>query len=144
MLGDSSGRQDDIITDLEKKEGDDGGRAGGNSLGEIERTKQRWRVQKCREQCKNREDVALRNDEHLGRVEVVPVTKFMGYYPLDETSGATRKPKKRTKDCFDFFRLALLDEGIEDDDMFALGKDVFSDAGQNMVTSLHTQGKPKK
>ena len=44
----------------------------------------------------------LRNQEKFCRVEVVPVAQFMG------------------EDSFDFIGLRLLDQGVKDDNVFAL------------------------
>ena len=46
----------------------------------------------------------LRNEEQLCRVVVVPVAKLMG------------------ENGFDFIGLGLLDQGVEDDNVFALPK----------------------
>jgi len=48
--------------------------------------------------------VKLRNKEKFCRVEVVPVTQFMG------------------EDSFDFLGLRLFDQGVKDDNVFALPK----------------------
>jgi len=48
--------------------------------------------------------VELRSEEKFCRVEVVPVTQFMG------------------EDSFDFLGLKLLDQGVKDDDVLALPK----------------------
>ena len=71
-------------------------------LGEVEGAQNWRRVHEGREQCENGEEVELGNKQELGRVHVVPVTKLV------------------CQDSFDFFRLALLDERVKDDDMFGL------------------------
>lgn len=59
-------------------------------------------MQKGGEEGEDGEDVELGNGHHLGGVHVVPVTELV------------------CEDGFDFFGLALLDEGVEDDDVFGL------------------------
>jgi hypothetical protein len=60
-------------------------------------------VQEGGEERKDGEDVDLRDGEHFGRVQVIPVPKLVG------------------EDGFDLIGLTLLDERIEDDDVLALG-----------------------
>jgi len=72
-----------------------------NFFREVKCSEEPWGVNEGREESEDREDVDLRNDEELCWVHVVPVAKFM------------------SKDGFYFLSLALLDQGIEDDDMFA-------------------------
>ena len=59
-------------------------------------------MQKRRKEREDGEHVHLGDAEQLGRVHVIPVTEFV------------------REDGFDFVGLALLDEGIKDDDVFAL------------------------
>ena len=55
------------------------------------------------EKNKDREDMNLGDEEEFGWVVVVPVAELVG------------------KDGFDFGRRGLIDEGIKDDDVLALG-----------------------
>jgi hypothetical protein len=59
-------------------------------------------VQEGGEEREDGEDVELGDGHHLGGVHVVPV------------------PELVREDGFDFFGFALLDEGVEDDDVFGL------------------------
>lgn len=68
----------------------------------------------------------LGDGHHLGRVEVVPVAEFVrqhGFY---------------------FFRLALLDEGIENDDVLGLVIGMSTSAIPNIYNKKRTHGRPKK
>lgn len=59
-------------------------------------------MQEGREEREDGEHVELRHGEHLGGVEVVPVAQLV------------------RKDGLDLVGLALLDQRVEDDDVFAL------------------------
>jgi hypothetical protein len=50
---------------------------GGNALGEVERAKEGWGMQECREKSEDGEDMKLGYAEELRRVEVVPVPELM-------------------------------------------------------------------
>jgi hypothetical protein len=89
---------------LVKKECDDRWWPRRNGLWEAKGTEKRRRVEESREECKDGKEVELRNEEKFCRVEVVPVTKFMG------------------EDSFDFLGLRLLDQGVKDDNVLALPK----------------------
>jgi hypothetical protein len=63
---------------LIKKKRDYRGWACGNGLGETKGTEQGGRVEECREECEDGEEVELGNKEQFCRVVVVPVSEFMG------------------------------------------------------------------
>ena len=73
-----------------------------NGLWEAKRAEERRRVEEGREERKDSKEVELRNEEKFCRVEVVPVTKFMG------------------ENSFNFLWLRLLDQGVKDDNVLAL------------------------
>lgn len=81
-------------------------------------------MQKRGKEGENGENVDLGDQKQLGGVHVVPVTEFMG------------------EDGFDFVGFAFFDEGIKDDDVFALVGGV-SD-GMGMGWKKRTHGRPKK
>lgn len=89
---------------LEQQECNDGRRVLGNISRVTEGREDGWGVQERREECKDGEDVQLGDEEHLGGVHEVPMAKFMRQYG------------------FNFLWLALLNEGIEDDDVLAPGE----------------------
>jgi len=62
------------------------------------------RVEESGEERKNGEEMELRDEEQLRRVVVVPVAELM------------------SEDSFHFFRPRLFDQGIKDDNVFALPK----------------------
>ena len=64
-------------TDLEKEECDDGRRVRSNVLGKVKRMQKRWCVEEGREEGEDGEDVDLRDQEKLGWVEEVPMSKFV-------------------------------------------------------------------
>ena len=89
-------------THLVEQEGHDRGRLGGDFGWEVKRSQEERGVEERGEEREDGENVQLGDGEQLGRMHVVPVTKLM------------------CQDSFDFFRFALFDECIEDDDMFGL------------------------
>jgi hypothetical protein len=91
-----------------------------NLFREVERSEEPWGVNEGREESEDREDVDLRNDEELGWVHVVPVAKFVSWRSIRTDENGQKRKTVLTKDGFYFFGLALLDQGIEDDDMLAL------------------------
>jgi hypothetical protein len=62
---------------LKEHECNDGWWMGGNALGEVERAKEGWGMQECREKSEDGEDMKLGYAEELRRVEVVPVPELM-------------------------------------------------------------------
>ena len=84
-------------------------------------------MQKCGKERENGKDVHLLDAEQLGEVHVVPVTEFV------------------RENALDFIRLALFDERIKDDNVFALSRTrciVSEQAGMGMENRTH--GRPKK
>jgi hypothetical protein len=67
-------------------------------------------VEECGEERQDGEDVHLGDAEELGWVHVVPVAEFV------------------RQDCLHFFGFALFDQGIKDNDVFALSDKILSDA----------------
>src|SRR5271170_5687506 len=62
---------------LEEKKRNNGGWFRCYRLREVKRTEQRGRVEECREEREDGKDVELRDDEELGWVVVIPMTKFV-------------------------------------------------------------------
>jgi len=78
-------------------------------------------MKESREKSENTEDMKLRDDHEFGWVEVIPMTELVGWSRKSRSiSRSDTVVKLLTKDCLNFFRLALLDESIENDDVFAL------------------------
>jgi hypothetical protein len=80
-------------------------------------------MNESRKEGKDRKDVDLGNDEKFGWVHIIPVAKFMSWR-IVQTDENVKRRAEFTKDGFYLFGFALLDQGIEDDDMFALKEDV--------------------
>jgi hypothetical protein len=76
-------------------------------------------------------------------VEVVPVTEFVGYKNCcGQPTVIEWRAEELTEDSLNLFRLALLNEGVEDDDVLALhgvSAQTRSKKGRQL-----TQGRPKK
>jgi hypothetical protein len=89
---------------LIKEERDDRGWPRSDRVWEAKRAEERRSVEESREECKDGKEMELRNQEKFCRVKVVPVSQFMG------------------KDSFHFLRLRLFDQGVKDDNVFALPK----------------------
>ncbi len=87
---------------MEEKEGDDGGRLCGDAFGKIKCAKERGSVEEGREECENGENVKLGNGHELAGVQVIPVSELVSEH------------------SFNFFRFGLLNECIENHNMFAL------------------------
>jgi len=72
-----------------------------NVCWKVERSEEPRGMNKGGKESEDRKDVGLGNNEKLGWVHIIPMAKFM------------------SEDGFYLFSFALLDEGIEDDNMFA-------------------------
>ena len=92
------GRQDH----LEQQERNDRRRVGRHLFREAERAEEGRGVQEGGEEGEDGEDVELGDGHHFGGVHMVPVAELV------------------CEHGFDFFGFALLDEGVEDDDVFGL------------------------
>ena len=104
MIQDCASRKSRKQSYLIKEECDDRGWSRGNGVREAKRAEERRSVEESREECKDGKEVELRNQKKFCRVEVVPVTQFMG------------------EDSFDFLRLRLFDQRVKDNNVFALPK----------------------
>jgi hypothetical protein len=79
-------------------------RARSHGLWEAEGAKKRRRVEKSREESEDGEEVELGHEKKFRRVKVIPVPKLMGENSLN------------------FLGLGLLNQGVKDDNVFALTK----------------------
>jgi len=72
-------------------------------------------------ESEDREEVKLRHTEHFRRMEIVPMPELMSCrLPVRIREGFCKKGGDLTKDGFNFLWLALFDECVKYDDMFAL------------------------
>lgn len=84
-------------------------------------------MQERREEREHGKDVHLRDAQQLGRVHEIPVSKLV------------------PEDRFHFLGLALLDERIKDNDVFALYREPVRTGWMRQDDErLRTQGRPKK
>ena len=67
------------MTNLEKKEGDDGGRVSSGGLGKTKRSEEGRCVQEGREERQDGENMQLGHTEHFGGMVVIPVSELMRY-----------------------------------------------------------------
>ena len=74
------------------------------------------------EEREDGENVQLGDGEQLRGVHVVPVTQLVGWSASQRAVNRVEQVETRTEDGLDFLGLALFDERVEYDDVFALSQ----------------------